>query len=250
MEIKVGVSTATLFPWTLMPGVSAWIINNVWEEHGIGTQLLPLTALGTRELGRLNPDAILSFEGAWNEGKAPKTDREVMLQLLKHPTDLGPWLFWSQNHQKRIIKAIAECFPDAWPIDTTYAGRLSLLEISGDNWDTFLAYLNRGGGGVWDSWHCRGNNCSQEADSIGRERTIKILKEHADGIKVIHLQTRDKKELEKFLTGEENFLSCFLREMLPLAQDGGVPVIIEWMPWQAGIAEVLKTRDRILDIVG
>jgi hypothetical protein len=219
----------------------------VANKAGLGLQLLAFKGWEGEALEFIPSYMAMSCE--WDFWQAPTRidqlrqfrsmswdDRKVFMA-----TKLA--LFGSYRRALARMRAITARFPDMLQVDRPdwFASRKGLVEISPVGRDKrsgqgFDFYLSRDQDVVWDTWHMRAlpgyrmAECECYAEQF-LERGM---------IKLVHFQTRDKCELDRFRGGERNAL----HHLLALGVRSGAPIIIELDPRH--VPDIFGKRTRFL----
>jgi hypothetical protein len=238
---KIAVSTGSLFPYSWGPGGLIRSLKMARKSNIDYLQFLPFIGISQGEIEKFSlkyPDAVLSYEGDWRGGSLKKTIGKI-LRNGDWPSALSPVLFGCPSSVRNKLQTAKRFFLEAAAIDTKWPG--SYYEIKplsvDENIETELSRDL-----VFDTWHIREG--SQFDDPVG------FLQENLNKIKLIHFQTRNKKELLLFLDGNEE--GNILRELMIVAFRGDSSVVIELPPqWVIADRELLrKTVKAITSLPG
>ena len=196
--MRIGVSAVTLLALPHLVRFPNWPhrLTQFVRQTGFRIQLVPFQWWQENELRHIPLDVVLSIEGVWNPGE---TSRELLHRVTHGDPAalLGPILFGFVPKSDERTKVLARSFPKAWHIDMgEYGVKDQALSEFGPNhpdWqgDNPVAF---------DTWHAR--------EVLKNDEVLNILHNHAfrSRIRLVHFQTRDRKEYEGFLAGERNFL--------------------------------------------
>lgn len=218
MARQYGFSMASLLPFSATPfglSYSFWLA----RQTKLLLQLVPLRGLQSKQLSRMPAELVLSYEGPWRDPpiglyEALMRDRDALLG----------WVAFGSNVDAIHLRLsrMAQCFPEALPIDIP-GGALETSPANGDNLDAFLENEQ---GFVIDTWHIRDFfRCDEDM--------FKFLLKVANhpGLRMIHVQTRNSREFEAYITrSEATVLELQLKRLANIS--ARVPVILELMPWQ------------------
>jgi hypothetical protein len=228
-EIGIGVSIFTLlrivFPFWPNYGER---LNQFCKKTGLGLQLIPVWWLTEKDISNIDPEYIISYESAWNNNE---TFWQWLKRLPKDPVALlGPLFFGFATQSNVRVQWFGEYFPDAFAVDIP-GHRNYLMETSATNWTgPILGHIDNGAI-CFDTWHARDNSPSQAGYTIAAKRLHDLYANNKkSNIKLVHFQTRDKKDLHWFITSPEP-MSTYLGGILYHShRHSKSPIIIELKP--------------------
>lgn len=244
-EREYGISAVTLLPEAL-----SWIrgpqhLARFCQAFGFKVQLVPFCGYDPDHLAVLPSQHVLSFEGSWYEEGYQRTLLETLKKIYRRrdwPALLCPLLFGSPDRARATVRHFRALYPEAYAIDAGQLDDLVETQVDGRFLDATEV--------VFDTWHIREHWPE-------RHRLFKHidywLGEKDSRIRMIHVQTRDKREYHAFLTGEPCPLLRILKHLRPWISEM-TPVVIELPPqwflslrydWQALGRTLQEFRNRI-----
>jgi hypothetical protein len=217
---RIAVSTGSLFPYSWGPGGLMRSLNIARRSNIHYLQILPFIGLSQDEMEEFSlkyPGTVLSYEGDWRGRSFKKTFGKIF-KNRDWPSILSPALFGSSQSVQNKLQMAKRFFPEAYAIDANWLGSLcevKPLEIDKSN-DICLNQQDL----VFDTWHIR------EGDKF--DEPVVFFQENLARLKLIHFQTRKKKELLAFIGGEKK--NNILRELMIVAFRSDNHVVIELPP--------------------
>lgn len=261
MKRQIGISVASLLPWSLGKDGFRRSIDLIAKADFDGLQILPFrgwifcddedeygkkTNLDASGVSGLNSDLVISFEDAWNSGSFFGALQREAVQLItrkcirEHKPRLWDWfLFGSREQSEKAVQGFIKYFPQAiyvsngWPkyIKREYGTELcpemipkSDKSTRDEIFDRISRILNSI---VWDTKHIlRGRRHGEPPIALttnsSHDNWRELLEKiHVEQIKLIHVKPKFPSELE---------LHKMLNSLAKKTQGTLCPVILEDKP--------------------
>ncbi len=235
----VALSAISLLPWTRS---HPSFLKKAVKKYRMPLQLVPFPNLWNLR-NYLGQNDVVAYEKAWS----PDPLRERIRKYGMKPKQMDPaclvandWLFGNPQHHDLYLQNLIQQFPNAIEIDTGRPG--SICEIS-----RYTNFYKLGDTEVClDSWHLREQLVQGHALKADLEEFEKFLEELLGKhlVRIIHLQTRSKKEFLEFISkGVNSTLGRFL--LINFHANPHVPCVVENHPLFPRGDTLRKARDLV-----
>lgn len=222
--VCTALSVGTLFPHTFVPNGLQYAADIAREAGYFGLHLLPFWTYSFRELKALSETfPVVSFKGSCNHMSFDARTTWERLKELDVGTIRDTMLFGSEDRVEQILTYFYELFPDAMSINTDPTG---IREMSPYYNTSRVDWLEYEGGVVVDTYHIY--EFSFIRDETDAARFAEALLD-AGSVAMVHIQVRDKWELENFLSGRESSLETSVLAVMA-SLNISLPIVVEIHP--------------------